>query len=48
MNLMLGVIFGSILLGLLARGFGRHQVWVLVGIATLMTFLYWYSPVRFM
>lgn len=47
MRLMLAVIVACVLLGLFSRTIGRREQRIVVGIAVLMTALY-FSSIRFM
>jgi hypothetical protein len=47
-NLMLAVLVVSTAVGLFSPHFGRRTYWLLAGIATAMTMLYYFFPNRFM
>jgi predicted phage tail protein len=47
-NLMLTVMFVCVLIGLLARDFGRREQLAVAAVATAMTALYYFFGARFM
>ena len=48
MNLMLSVLVVCTAVGLFSSRFERRTYWLLAGIATAMTMLYFFYPQRFM
>ncbi len=44
MNLMLGMIVAAVVVGMLARDFGRRELGICAGLATLLTVLYFVRP----